>query len=59
MQGIAKASPLYHGVQLVRGLTVGDPAEAAVALMHVTYLVVLLMAGFVAALYTFRRKLQA
>src|SRR5262249_54745217 len=59
VQWIAKASPLYHGVQLVRGLTQGDHLDPAVALMHVTYLVVLLMAGFATARYTFRRKLQA
>ena len=58
VQWIAKASPLYHGVQLVRGLTLGelDPADAPV---HLTYLIVLLMAGFIAARCTFRRKLQA
>jgi len=58
VQWIAKASPLYHGVQLVRGLTLGelDPADAPA---HLTYLIVVLMAGFIAARYTFRRKLQA
>ena len=55
---IAQASPLYHGVQLVRGLTLGQ-LDPPVALMHLTYLVVLLVAGFVAARYTFRLKLLA
>jgi lipooligosaccharide transport system permease protein len=59
VQWIAKASPLYHGVQLVRALTLDDQLDAAVALIHVAYLVVLLTAGFVAARYTFRRKLHA
>jgi len=55
---IAQASPLYHGVQLVRGLTLGQ-LDPSVALMHLTYLAVLLIAGFVAARYTFRLKLHA
>ena len=54
---IAQASPLYHGVQLVRGLTLGQ-LDPPVALMHLTYLMVLLVAGVVAARYTFHLKLH-
>jgi lipooligosaccharide transport system permease protein len=58
LQWIAQLSPLYHGVQLVRGLTLGvlDPKRA---LIHVVFLVVFIVAGFVAAQQTFRRKLYA
>jgi lipooligosaccharide transport system permease protein len=58
VQWIAEASPLYHGVQLVRGLTLGHLAPS-VALMHLVYLLGLFMAGFLAARYTFRRTLYA
>src|SRR5262245_7759354 len=58
VQWIAEASPLYHGVELVRGLTLGD-LDLRVALMHLTYLLVLLTTGVVAARYTFRRTLHA
>ena len=55
---IAQASPLYHGVQLVRGLTLGTLIRSAAAI-HLTYLIVLLIAGFAAARHTFRKKLYA
>ena len=55
---IAQASPLYHGVQLVRGLTLGALSLPAAAI-HLTYLLLLLIAGFAAARYTFRSKLYA
>jgi lipooligosaccharide transport system permease protein len=58
VQWIAEASPLYHGVQLVRGLTLG-PLDPSAAMPHLIYLLTLFMAGFVAARYTFRGKLYA
>ena len=58
VQWIAEASPLYHGVQLVRGLTLGHLAPS-VAIMHLVYLLGLFLAGFLAARYTFRRTLYA
>ena len=58
LQWIAAASPLFHGVQLVRGLTLGQ-LDAFAAMIHFTYLFVLLIAGVLAARYTFRRKLLA
>jgi len=58
VQWIAEASPLYHGVQLVRGLTLSQ-LEASIAMMHLIYLFALFLAGFLAARYTFRRKLYA
>jgi len=58
LQWIAQASPLYHGVQLVRGLALGRLSPLA-ATLHLGYLLVLLIAGVVAARSTFRRKLYA
>jgi lipooligosaccharide transport system permease protein len=58
LQWIAQMSPLYHGVQLVRGLTIGL-FDLQTALIHVAFLLIVLTAGFVAARYTFRRKLYA
>jgi lipooligosaccharide transport system permease protein len=58
LQWIAEASPLYHGVQLVRGLTLGQ-LDPSVAMMHLIYLLGLFVAGFLAARYTFRRTLYA
>jgi lipooligosaccharide transport system permease protein len=55
---IANASPLYHGVQLVRGVTIGQ-LDASAALTHLMYLAVLLTVGVLAARATFRRKLYA
>jgi len=49
---------LYHGVQLVRGLTLGQ-LEPSIAMLHLIYLLALLVAGFLAARHTFRRKLFA
>jgi len=58
VQWFAEVSPLYHGVQLVRGLTLGH-LDPLVAMMHLIYLLALFMAGFLAARYTFRRALYA
>jgi lipooligosaccharide transport system permease protein len=58
VQWIAEASPLYHGVQLVRGLTLGQ-LDPSVAMTHLIYLLGLFSAGFLAARYTFRRTLYA
>jgi lipooligosaccharide transport system permease protein len=58
LQWLAYASPLYHGVQLVRGMTLGQ-LDAFAAFIHVGYLLVLLAAGVIAARVTFRGKLYA
>ena len=58
LQWIAEASPLYHGVQLVRGLALGGLSPQAISI-HLAYLLVLLFAGLVAARHTFRRRLYA
>lgn len=53
---LAWITPLWHGVELCRGLTLGTLGGLA-ALGHVAYLVVLGVAGFAAALVTYRRRL--
>lgn len=57
-QRLAWATPLFHGVELVRGLvlhTITSPAW----IIHVTYLAMLLLLGTLAALRTFNRRLRA
>jgi lipooligosaccharide transport system permease protein len=53
---VAYVTPLWHGVDLCRQLTLGDvdPGSAAV---HVAYLVAFASAGLVAAYYSYRRRL--
>ena len=45
MQAVAVATPLWHGVDLTRMLTVGD-VDASLALVHVIYLTVMLAVGW-------------
>jgi lipooligosaccharide transport system permease protein len=58
LQWIAWASPLFHGVELVRGLTL-NTIESPAWTIHVAYLLAMLAAGFIAAQRTFTRKLYA
>ena len=58
VQWIAEVSPLYHGVQLVRGFALGQ-LDPRVAMMHLGFLLVLFTTGFLVARHTFRRKLYA
>jgi lipooligosaccharide transport system permease protein len=51
------ATPLFHGVELVRGLTL-DTFESPVWLAHVAYLAVMMCAGVLAGRRTFRRSLH-
>ncbi len=57
LQVVAWCTPLFHGVELVRGLVLGTigPSTAAI---HVTYLAVMLAGGTAAARVTFARKLR-
>jgi lipooligosaccharide transport system permease protein len=50
-------TPLFHGIELVRGLTL-DSVPAA-WMVHVTFLACLLTAGVAVANWTFRRRLYA
>jgi len=58
LQWMAEVSPLYHGVQLVRGFALGQ-LDPRVAMMHLGFLLVLFTTGFLVARHTFRRKLYA
>jgi len=45
MEALARATPLWHGVDLTRMLTLGD-VDWSMAAVHVGYLVVLALAGW-------------
>lgn len=53
---IANAIPLYHGIELIRGLNFGG-LTVGTALWHVTYLVVFLAVSTAIGIRTFRKKL--
>ena len=53
---VAWAVPLWHGVDLCRALALGTPAYGS-ALVHVGYLALWAVAGFVLARKTFERRL--
>ena len=57
LQVVAWYTPLFHGVELVRGLMLGG-LESPAWLMHVGYLFVMTALGAVAAAWTFTRKLR-
>jgi lipooligosaccharide transport system permease protein len=54
---VAWFTPLFHGVELVRGLTL-NKLQSPDWLVHVAYLVAMLMVGTFLSLRTFRRKLR-
>jgi lipooligosaccharide transport system permease protein len=54
---VAYATPLWHGVDLCRGLTLGT-IGAALAAVHVAYLLALAAAGLAAARVTYSRRLR-
>lgn len=56
MSAVARATPLWHGVALCRGLASGDVSLPA-AVGHVAYLSALLVAGYAVALRAYRRRL--
>ena len=58
MQHLAAATPLYHGVELTRGLALNTLTWQA-ALVHVSYLVALAIVGLYAATRVFNAKLHA
>jgi lipooligosaccharide transport system permease protein len=58
LQGVAWLTPLFHGVALTRGLSLGTIADDPVAaLIHVTYLTVLTLVGAYLAIRTISRTL--
>ncbi|MGI8828519.1 MAG: ABC transporter permease [Candidatus Limnocylindria bacterium] len=56
LQAAAWATPLFHGVQLVRGLILGD-LNLALAPLHLVYLLVMLGIGVVLADRNLRRRM--
>jgi lipooligosaccharide transport system permease protein len=57
MESIAKVTPLWHGVELCRG-AVHDRLELGSTVVHVVYLGVLAVAGWLIARRTFRARLS-
>src|SRR5262245_23703809 len=55
---VAWFTPLFHGVELVRGLTL-NRLQAPSWMVHVAYLVAMVAVGTFLSLRTFRRKLRA
>jgi lipooligosaccharide transport system permease protein len=55
-EAIAYLTPLWHGVDLSRQLTLGE-VDPTSAVLHVAYLVAFISAGLVAAHFTYRRRL--
>jgi lipooligosaccharide transport system permease protein len=58
LERAAWLTPLFHGVSLTRGLTLGT-LESSGWTIHVLYLVLMLVGGASAAVRTFDRKLRA
>ena len=56
LEWVAYATPLWHGVDLCRQLTLGDVAAGS-AVLHVGYLLGWTAAGFALALPAYRRRL--
>jgi lipooligosaccharide transport system permease protein len=56
LQWLAYATPLWHGVDLIRRLTLGT-ATVGLSLVHVAYLATLAAAGIALAQRTFTRRL--
>jgi lipooligosaccharide transport system permease protein len=55
-EGFAYFTPIWHGVDLSRQLTLGE-VDPTSALLHVAFLVAFATAGLVAAHYTYRKRL--
>jgi lipooligosaccharide transport system permease protein len=56
LQPLAKATPLWHGVELVRGATLDQLSWPAVT-VHVVYLAAFAVTGFVLSVRAYRRVL--
>jgi len=56
LEAIAHLTPLWHGVDLCRQLTLGDVHPWS-ALLHVVFLVAWIAVGMAFALFTYRRRL--
>jgi len=56
MEWFARLTPLWHGVDLTRMLVLGN-VDVAAALVHVTYLVVLFVSGWILAVRLLSKRL--
>lgn len=56
LEAFARVTPLWHGVELTRGLVLGG-LDPVLALVHVAYLSVLVIGGWLVARGTFRRRM--
>jgi lipooligosaccharide transport system permease protein len=56
LQLVAYVTPLWHGVDLCRMLTLGE-VDVPLALLHVGYLVTFTVAGLALAFWSYRRRL--
>ena len=56
LQYVAYVTPLWHGVDLARQLTLGD-VDLPSALGHLAYLLAFIAVGLAAAYYSYRRRL--
>jgi lipooligosaccharide transport system permease protein len=59
LQKVAWFTPLFHGVELTRSLTLSTIPPSPDWIVHVTYLLVLLLIGVAAGFKTFDAKLLA
>jgi lipooligosaccharide transport system permease protein len=57
LEWVARLTPLWHGVDLVRMLVLGDVRPAAAA-VHLSYLVVLSLVGWVLAAWRLDKRLE-
>jgi lipooligosaccharide transport system permease protein len=57
LRPVAYVTPLWHGVELCRGLSLGTASPGG-AILHVAYLLVLAAAGFAVAQLTYTRRLH-
>lgn len=57
LHALAYATPLWHGVDLCRGLTLGRGLTPGGAAVHLAYLAAVALAGFAAARVIYRRQL--
>jgi len=57
LRPVAYATPLWHGVDLCRGLTLGTGLTPARAALHLGYLGLVAAAGYAAARITYHREL--
>ena len=59
VQWIAAFTPLYHGVALVRGAVLGEPAFLGLWPLHIGYLLVMLAIGWTLAHRLLKRRLMS